>query len=58
MNHSYKPQGYTSVSVYILAEGTQRIIDFLQAVFEARETRRSRRAERSCTPRYSWTTPS
>lgn len=40
MNQSYKPQGYPSVSVYIIAEEAQRVIDFLQAVFEARPARR------------------
>lgn len=36
MNHSYKPQGYPSVSGYTMAEEAQRVIDFLQVVFEAR----------------------
>lgn len=40
MSKSYKPQGYTSVSVYIMAEGAQRVIDFLAKTFDARQTRR------------------
>jgi len=47
MNQSYKPQGYASVSVYIMAEEAQRVIDFLKAVFEARETRRYDRPDGS-----------
>ena len=40
MNLPYKPEGYASVSVYIMAEGAQRVIDFLKATFDARELRR------------------
>ena len=40
MNLPYKPQGYASVSVYIMADGAQRVIDFLTATFDAREFRR------------------
>jgi PhnB protein len=40
MTHNYKPDGYSSVSVYIMAEGAQRVVDFLGAVFDATETRR------------------
>lgn len=40
MNQSYKPEGYASVSVYVMAEGAQRVIDFLKATFDAKETRR------------------
>lgn len=47
MNQSYKPHGYASVSVYIIAEEAQRVIDFLQAVFEATETRRFDRPDGS-----------
>ena len=47
MNQSYKPPGYNSVSVYIMAEEAQRVIDFLQAVFEATETRRFDRPDGS-----------
>lgn len=40
MPKPYKPEGYSSVSVYIMAQGAQRIIDFLTEVFGARQTRR------------------
>ncbi len=40
MNQSYKPDGYSSVAVYIMAEGAQRVIDFLKQVFDAEELRR------------------
>ena len=41
MNGAYKPQGYPSVSVYIMANGAQRVIDFLKKTFDARQTRRT-----------------
>ena len=41
MNGRYKPQGYASVSVYIMANGAQRVIDFLKKTFDARQTRRT-----------------
>jgi PhnB protein len=41
MNISYKPQGYASVSVYIMANGAQRVIDFLKQTFDAQQTRRT-----------------
>src|SRR3712207_7126123 len=40
MDRSYKPQGYSSVSAYIVANDAQGIIDFLMEVFDARQTRR------------------
>jgi len=40
MNRPFKPEGYPSVSVYIMANGAQRVIDFLKATFDAKETRR------------------
>lgn len=40
MSAPYKPDGYNSASVYIMAEGAQRVVDFLVDVFGARETRR------------------
>jgi len=40
MNQSYKPQGYSSVSAYVVAKGAQRVIDFLSKAFDARQTRR------------------
>jgi uncharacterized glyoxalase superfamily protein PhnB len=40
MSSRYKPQGYNDVSVYIVADGAQRVIDFLKRTFEAQELRR------------------
>lgn len=40
MTPDYKPEGYNSVSVYIMADGAQRVLDFLVAVFDAKEARR------------------
>jgi PhnB protein len=37
---SHKPEGYTTVSPYLIAAGAQRVIDFLKATFGAREIRR------------------
>jgi PhnB protein len=41
MNNPYKPNGYASVSVYIMADGAQRLIDFLKQTFDAQQTRRT-----------------
>ncbi len=35
-----KPEGYSSVSVYLVADGAQRVIDFLKKTFDATELRR------------------
>lgn len=40
MEKLYKPQGYCSVSVYIVADGGQRLIDFLTEAFAAKQLRR------------------
>ncbi|HSH82380.1 MAG TPA: VOC family protein [Herpetosiphonaceae bacterium] len=40
MNQSYKPEGYSSVAVYAVADGAQRVIDFLKHTFDAEELRR------------------
>jgi PhnB protein len=40
MDQSYKPQGYSSVSAYVVADGAQDVIDFLIHSFDARQTRR------------------
>jgi uncharacterized glyoxalase superfamily protein PhnB len=40
MMAAYKPEGYASVSAYIMADGAQRVIDFLVATFDARPARR------------------
>lgn len=36
---SFKPDGYTSVSPYLLVDGAQASIDFLVAVFDAEKLR-------------------
>ena len=35
-----KPEGYSSVSVYLVVDGAQRVIDFLKKTFDAAELRR------------------
>ena len=40
MNRPYKPEGYPSVSAYVMADGAQRVIDFLKKTFDATELRR------------------
>lgn len=40
MTQTYKPEGYSSVSAYLLVDGASRIIDFLQQVFGAELLRR------------------
>jgi PhnB protein len=40
MDRSYKPQGYSSVSVYLVANVAQDVIDLLIESFGARQTRR------------------
>lgn len=37
---SYKPLGYNSLSPYFIVAGAQRLIDLLQEIFDAEETRR------------------
>ena len=37
---SYKPDGYTSVSPYLIVDGASATIDFLLRVFAADEIRR------------------
>lgn len=37
---AFKPEGYTSVSPYLIADGAQRVIDFLKEAFGAAELRR------------------
>lgn len=41
MNPAYKPPGYSSVAVYIMADGAQRVLDFVKLAFDAEELRRS-----------------
>jgi uncharacterized glyoxalase superfamily protein PhnB len=40
MSTSYKPQGYTSVSPYLIVDGASGTIEFLVRVFDAVELRR------------------
>lgn len=40
MSSSWKPQGYSTVSAYIVAENAQRVIEFLKRTFDAKELRR------------------
>ena len=40
MAASYKPEGYPTVSPYLIAAGAQAVIDFLNKAFGARELRR------------------
>ena len=40
MNSSYKPQGYTTVSPYLIVGDARRTIEFLARVFDAIELRR------------------
>ena len=45
MSHAYKPSGYNSVSVYVMAADAQRLIDFLTASFDAEPLRRYERPD-------------
>ena len=40
MSVNWKPEGYSSVSVYMVTERAQEVIDFLKKTFEATELRR------------------
>jgi hypothetical protein len=40
MNPSWKPEAYNAVSVYIVADGAQAVIDFLKKTFGATQLRR------------------
>jgi len=40
MNKNYKPKGYNSVSQYFILNGAQRFIEWMEDVFNAKETRR------------------
>jgi uncharacterized glyoxalase superfamily protein PhnB len=40
MNENWKPHGYSTVSVYVMAESAQRVIDFLKKTFNAVALRR------------------
>ena len=40
MSTNWKPETYNSVSVYIMATGAQRVLDFLKQTFDAVPLRR------------------
>jgi PhnB protein len=40
MQDRYKPEGYVSVSTYIVADRAQRVVDFLIGGFDAKQLRR------------------
>lgn len=40
MSTPYKPEGYNSVSPYLIVDDARQVLDFLQAVFAASEVRR------------------
>ena len=40
MSTTWKPEGYNSVSVYLVANHAQRVIDFLKKTFDAADLRR------------------
>ena len=45
MHHNFKPDGYNSVSVYIMADDPPAVIDFLTAAFDAQPLRQSQRPD-------------
>ena len=40
MTHSWKPDGYSSLSPYVAARGAQRVIDVLATTFDAKPLHR------------------
>lgn len=40
MLHNYKPEGYNTVSPYLIVDGAERTIQFLEEAFDAVELRR------------------
>ncbi len=36
----YKPEGYNSLSPYFIVDGAQKMVEFLQQIFNARQLRR------------------
>lgn len=39
MSREYKPKGYNSVSPYFIVNGTQKLVDLLTKIFNAKEKR-------------------
>jgi uncharacterized glyoxalase superfamily protein PhnB len=40
MKSAFKPEGYNSVSPYLVVNGAQKMVDLLKQVFEAKELRK------------------
>lgn len=40
MSEAWKPDGYSTVSPYLISAGAERVVDFLRATFGASELRR------------------
>jgi uncharacterized glyoxalase superfamily protein PhnB len=47
MSAAAKPEGYSTVSPYLVVEGAQRVLDFLQRAFDATALRRYERPDGS-----------
>ncbi|GAB1446098.1 MAG: VOC family protein [Cyclobacteriaceae bacterium] len=47
MQDKFKPNGYNSVSPYIMVGGAQKLIDMLVQIFDAKEKRRYTRSDGS-----------
>jgi uncharacterized glyoxalase superfamily protein PhnB len=47
MENNFKPEGYNSVSPYLIVNGAQKMIDLLKKIFNAEELRRYDRADGS-----------
>ncbi len=47
MNPGKKPAGYTSVAVYLMVEGVEKVVEFLKKTFDATELRRYERPDGS-----------
>jgi PhnB protein len=45
MEKAFKPQGYNSLSPYLIVDGAQQLIAFLQELFGAKELRRFNRPD-------------
>ena len=45
MNQTYKPEGYNSVSSYLVVDDAQRMIELLKVIFDARELRKFPRGD-------------
>jgi hypothetical protein len=59
MYANWKPENYNSVSVYIMASGAQRVLDFLKQTFAAAPFAATTiPTAPSCRPKSAWETPS